>query len=144
MKRIKLLNLLFFLFFPFFLFSQNSQLPDRPFFNATLLNSDPVIDGNVLLDEVWMTVPAINKMIQTKPLFGDKSSERTEIRIAFTNSILYLGVVCFDSSPSTLVVSDSKRDADLNNDDSFLFIIDTYNDQQNGFLFWNKFIWNGI
>jgi hypothetical protein len=33
------------------------------------------------------------------------------------------------------VVSDSRRDADLNDDDSFLFIIDTYNDQQNGFLF---------
>ncbi len=135
MKRIKLLNLIFFFLFPFFLFSQNSQLPDRPFFNATLLNSNPVIDGNVLSDEVWMSVPALNKMIQTKPRFGDESSERTEIRIAFTNSILYVGVVCFDSSPSTLVVSDSKRDADLNNDDSFLFIIDTYNDQQNGFLF---------
>ena len=135
MKRIKLLNLIFFFLFPFFLFSQNSQLPDRPFFNATLLNSNPVIDGNVLSDEVWMSVPALNKMIQTKPRFGDESSERTEIRIAFANSILYLGVVCFDSSPSTLVVSDSKRDADLNNDDSFLFIIDTYNDQQNGFLF---------
>jgi hypothetical protein len=33
------------------------------------------------------------------------------------------------------VVSDSRRDADLTNEDSFLFIIDTYNDKQNGFLF---------
>ena len=135
MKRIKLLNLIFFFLFPFFLFSQNSQLTDRPFFNAKLLNSNPVIDGNVLSDEVWMAVPAINKMIQTKPSFGIESSEKTEIRIAFTNSILYLGVVCYDSSPSTLVVSDSRRDSDLNDDDSFLFIVDTYNDQQNGFLF---------
>ena len=54
MKRIKLLNLIFFFLFPFFLFSQNSQLPDRPFFNATLLNSNPVIDGNVLSDEVFL------------------------------------------------------------------------------------------
>ena len=135
MKRIKLLNLIPFFLFPFFLFSQNNQLSDSPFFNATLLNSNPVIDGNVLSDEVWMSVPALNKMIQTKPIFGDESSEKTEIRIAFANSILYLGVVCFDSSPNTLVVSDSRRDANLDDDDSFLFILDTYNDQQNGFLF---------
>ena len=135
MKRIKLLNLISFFLFPFFLFSQNNQLSDSPFFNATLLNSNPVIDGNVLSDEVWMSVPALNKMIQTKPIFGDESSEKTEIRIAFANSILYLGVVCFDSSPNTLVVSDSRRDANLDDDDSFLFILDTYNDQQNGFLF---------
>ena len=32
-------------------------------------------------------------------------------------------------------MSDSRRDADLNDEDSFLFIFDTYNDQQNGFLF---------
>ena len=33
-----------------------------------------------------------------------------------------------------IVVSDSRRDADLNDEDSFLFIFDAYNDQQNGFL----------
>ena len=33
------------------------------------------------------------------------------------------------------MVSDSRRDADLNDEDSFLFIIDTYHDRQNGFLF---------
>ena len=46
-----------------------------------------------------------------------------------------MAVVCFDKAPKKIVVSDSRRDADLNDDDSFLFIIDTYNDQQNGFLF---------
>ena len=135
MKGIKLLYLPFFFLFPFFLFSQNSQLPDRPFFNATVFNSDPIVDGNILSDEVWMVVPVINEMIQTKPLFGLISSEKTEIKVAFTNTVMYLGVVCYDSSPNTLVVSDSRRDANLENDDSFLFIIDTYNDQQNGFLF---------
>ena len=46
-----------------------------------------------------------------------------------------MAVVCYDSAPDQIVVSDSRRDADLSDDDSFLFIIDTYNDQQNGFLF---------
>ena len=123
------------LLFPLFIFSQIDDLSERPFFNAILLTSDPVLDGDVLSDEFWRTVPALKKMIQTKPSFGMESSEKTEIRIAFTNTTFYLGVVCYDSSPNTLVVSDSRRDANLDDDDSFLFILDTYNDQQNGFLF---------
>jgi hypothetical protein len=72
---------------------------------------------------------------QIKPNYGASASENTEIRIAYTSKTLYVAVVCYDSAPNEIVVSDSRRDADLNDDDSFLFIIDTYNDQQNGFLF---------
>ena len=133
MKKLFVIINLF--LFPIFLFSQKSDLSIRPSLIATILESDPIIDGNVLSDKVWVNISPITKMIQTKPLFGVESSEKTEIRIAFSNSILYLGVVCYDSSPNTLVVSDSRRDANLDDDDSFLFIIDTYNDQQNGFLF---------
>jgi hypothetical protein len=70
-----------------------------------------------------------------RPDYGLPVSERTIIRVAQTARTLYVGVICFDQEPSKIVVSDSRRDADLNDDDSFLFIIDTYNDQQNGFLF---------
>ena len=133
MKKLFVIINLF--LFPIFLFSQKSELSIRPSLIATMLESDPIIDGNVLSDKVWVNISPITKMIQSKPLFGVESSEKTEIRIAFSNSILYLGVVCYDSSPNTLVVSDSRRDANLDDDDSFLFIIDTYNDQQNGFLF---------
>ena len=62
-------------------------------------------------------------------------SEPTHIRLGFTNKMVYVAVVCFDSTPQNIVVSDSRRDADLSDEDSFLFIFDTYNDQQNGFLF---------
>ena len=131
MKKI----LLFLCLFPFILFSQQTQLPERPSFTANVLEVDPILDGNVLGDEVWKNIPSIKKMVQSKPSFGLPSSEKTEIRVAFTSTVMYLGVVCYDSSPNTLVVSDSRRDASLEDDDSFLFIIDTYNDQQNGFLF---------
>ncbi|MDA9192802.1 carbohydrate binding family 9 domain-containing protein [Flavobacteriaceae bacterium] len=74
-------------------------------------------------------------MTQVTPNFGEPSSEKTEIRLAYTDRNLFISVVGFDSDPSKIVVSDSKRDADLNDEDSFLFILDTYNDFQNGFLF---------
>ena len=44
-------------------------------------------------------------------------------------------MVCYDTEPDKLVVSDARRDATLDNTDSFLFILDTYHDGQNGFMF---------
>lgn len=108
---------------------------NRPSFNATHLTSDPTIDGNVLGEELWKTITPIDQLIQLRPQFGAPASEKTEIRLAYTKSTLYVAVICYESSPGGIVVSDNRRDADLSDEDSFLFIIDTYNDRQNGFLF---------
>ena len=128
-------NFLFLLFIPFITFSQIETLPERPSFKANLLENSPELDGNILEDEIWKNLQSIGPMVQTKPSFGLSSSEKTDIKVAFSKTFMFVGVVCYDSSPNTLVVSDSRRDASLDDDDSFLFIIDTYNDQQNGFLF---------
>ena len=126
--------ILFFLI-PFITYSQDDILSERPSFNANYLEIAPELDGNILSDDIWKSITSIGPFIQTKPLLGNPSSEETDVRIAFTKDMMFVGVICYDSSPNTLVVSDSRRDANLDNDDSFLFIIDTYNDQQNGFLF---------
>lgn len=108
---------------------------DRPSFTAAMVPKDPVIDGNVINDEVWQALTPINELTQIKPVFGETASEKTEIRVTYTSNMFYVAVVCYHTDPKSIVVSDSRRDADLGDDDSFLFIIDTYNDQQNGFLF---------
>ncbi|MBT4812904.1 MAG: carbohydrate binding family 9 domain-containing protein, partial [Cryomorphaceae bacterium] len=99
------------------------------------IENDPIIDGNVINDKIWNSIFPITSMTQVTPNFGEPSSEKTEIRLAYTDRNLYVSVVGFDSDPSKIVVSDSKRDADLNDEDSFLFILDTYNDFHNGLLF---------
>ena len=101
----------------------------------TFLEEDPIIDGKIQEEILWQKVPTITDLKQIKPKYGEPASEKTEIRIAYTLKTLYVAVICYDSEPNKIVISDSRRDADLNDDDSFLFIIDTYNDQQNGFLF---------
>ena len=108
---------------------------ERPSFDANMILEDPAIDGNVISDPVWQTITPLREMIQVRPQFGQEASEKTAIRVAYTAKILYVAVVCYDSEPEKIVVSDSRRDADLSDEDSFLFILDTYNDQQNGFLF---------
>jgi len=108
---------------------------NRPNFQISHLNLEPIIDGNILNDKVWQGISPITQMIQIKPEFNVPSTEKTEIRVATYKNTFYVAVVCYDSTPENIVVSDSRRDSDLNDEDSFLFILDTYNDLQNGFLF---------
>ena len=95
----------------------------------------PTIDGQVLDDPVWTAIAPVTGFTQTTPDEGQPASERTEVRIAYSADTLYFGVVCYDGDPSTIIVSDSRRDSPLNETDSFLIILDTYLDQQNGFVF---------
>ena len=115
--------------------SQNIDSNKNLNLTITFLEKDPIIDGNILEEELWNLILPITELKQIKPNYGASASENTEIRIAYTSKTLYIAVVCYDSAPDKIVVSDSRRDADLNDDDSFLFIVDTYNDEQNGFLF---------
>jgi hypothetical protein len=122
--------------FHFFLVKAQNSNPNKNLnFNISFLAEDPIVDGEVLNEPLWEQVYTIRDLKQIKPDYGAPASEKTAIKIAYTSKTLYVAVVCFDTSPEKIVVSDSRRDADLNDDDSFLFIIDTYNDQQNGFLF---------
>ncbi len=107
----------------------------RPVAWAVAFDSPPQIDGNVLGDEIWGAIEPFGGLTQTQPNFGRPASEKTEIRIGYTKETFYLSVVCYDSRPDALVVSDARRDADLDNTDAFLFILDTYKDGQNGFVF---------
>ena len=108
---------------------------ERPDAKASMIEKEPVIDGEILNDAVWQMIEPIGDLTQTQPNSGQPASEKTEIRIGYSTNTLYVSVVCFDAMPDQLVVSDSRRDASLDDMDGFLFILDTYHDQQNGFMF---------
>ncbi|MCB0637473.1 MAG: carbohydrate binding family 9 domain-containing protein, partial [Lewinella sp.] len=108
---------------------------DRPVAVAVTLAERPTIDGEVINDPVWQGITPFGGFTQAQPNFGEPASEKTEIRIAYTDDVFYLSVVCHDAAPGALVVTDARRDASLDNTDAFLFILDTYKDNQNGFVF---------
>ncbi|HVG83993.1 MAG TPA: DUF5916 domain-containing protein [Vicinamibacterales bacterium] len=95
----------------------------------------PAIDGDVLADSVWQQATPIAGFKQYQPDEGKPVSERTEVRMIFTRDTLFIGVVCYDSDPAQIIVSDSRRDSSLDNTDSFRMIFDTFQDVQNGFVF---------
>ena len=86
--------------------AQNYPSSKRPNFNISQLSSDPIIDGDVLNDELWKTITPITEMTQIKPRFDVPASEKTEIRVAYSKGVFYVAVVCYDSNPETIVVSD--------------------------------------
>lgn len=103
--------------------------------DAIWLATPPTMDGKVNDDPVWMEIAAMDGMTQVQPKAGFPSSERTEIRVAYDDNTLYVSAVCYDANPGGIVVTDARRDGDLAATDAFLFILDTYHDSQNGFVF---------
>jgi hypothetical protein len=103
--------------------------------SAVRLSAAPTLDGDVLGDAAWATVPALDTFWQMTPDEGRPASERTEVRIGYTSDTLYLGVICHDREPERIIVAESRRDSPLDETDSFQVIFDTFRDGQNGFVF---------
>ena len=94
----------------------------------------PNIDGRV--DEAeWEAVAPYTNFIQQEPNEGEAATERTEVRFLLDRQNLYVAVTSFDSEPDQLVVSQSRRDAELDDTDSIQILLDTFNDGQNAFVF---------
>ncbi len=114
-----------------------ASAPERPLYEApaTPVEVAPVLDGEVRDDPAWAASHVIEGFWQTEPFEGRPASERTEVRVIYTKNTLYVGVICYDREPDRIIVSDSRRDASLDETDSFRFILDTFLDGQNGFVF---------
>ncbi len=114
-----------------------AQTPTPPTISAGKLASSaegPVIDGRVN-DAVWQSVPVHSTFTQQDPIEGAPASEKTEVRIIVGNGNVYVGIIAFDSDPSKIIVSQSRRDASLTETDSVVMVFDTFNDNQNAFVF---------
>ncbi len=119
----------------FTLLSLCSFLTGQYITSAVKASSDPVMDGDVLNDPAWANVPEVTTFIQKTPDEGQSVSEKTAVKVMYTEKTFYVSVVCYDTNPGEIVISDTRRDSPLNNSDSFSFIIDTFKDFQTGYLF---------
>jgi hypothetical protein len=113
-----------------------AQSPQPPVLAVGRPDGDqrPVVDGRV--DEaVWAQAQAFSAFVQQEPNEGEPATERTEIRFLMDRQSLFIAVICFDSEPQKILVSQSRRDADLADTDSIRVLLDTFNDGQNAFVF---------
>jgi hypothetical protein len=94
----------------------------------------PVIDGRVD-DPAWQDVAPHSTFTQQDPRLGEPATERTEVRLLFGRTHVYVSFVCFDEDPSRIIMSQARRDASLAETDSVILVFDTFNDNQNAFVF---------
>src|SRR5687768_13347963 len=133
-----------FLFIGFLLFSAPAmaQLSDAEFesirlnkvVNAVRLTEAIELDGR--LDEpVWHLAEPATDFYQKQPNNGSPASERTEVRFAYDEDNLYIGVTAFDSSPERLLIKDLREDFDFGTTDLIQVLIDSLRDGRSGFTF---------
>ena len=102
---------------------------------GTIANAQrPLVDGRIQ-EAAWTSVEPFTAFVQQEPNQGQPVSERTEIRFLMDDLTLFVGVICFDSEPQNILVSQSRRDSDLTDSDSIRILLDTFNDGQNAFVF---------
>ena len=101
--------------------------------DAIRLTIDPNIDGK--LDEpFWGKLPTARNFTQIGPDAGAKSTDSTIVKIAYDNTAIYIGAICYaDSNNVSRVLS--QRDSYNSNTDYFSVLFDTYDDDLNGFVF---------
>ncbi|HQZ74921.1 MAG TPA: DUF5916 domain-containing protein [Chitinophagaceae bacterium] len=101
---------------------------------AVKVTQAPKIDG-VLDDGVWANAPVLGDFIQNSPTFGLPCSQKTEVRIVYDNTAIYVGAYLYDD-PALIRKQFTARDGEQQTDvDYFSIFFDTYNDKQNGFQF---------
>jgi hypothetical protein len=107
---------------------------ERPSARASRITAAIKVDG--LLDEpAWQQAAPIGPLTEREPDEGTRASEDTEVRVLYTASTIYFGILCRDRTPSAIVSTQLTRDADLASDDNIVIVIDPFFDHRNGFLF---------
>ncbi len=94
----------------------------------------PKLDGN-LDDEVWQLAPAATDFIINSPHFGKPASQKTTVKIIYTDEAVYVGAYLYDE-PTLIKRQLTQRDNEKFKDaDNFGVTFDTYKDKQNAFQF---------
>ncbi len=95
----------------------------------------PIVLDGVLDEPSWREAPAGSDFVQREPDTGKPVSQRTEVRVVFDATTLYIGLSCFDDEPSKVIYKEMQRDQKLWRDDAVDVVLDTFDDDRNAYLF---------
>ena len=111
-----------------------AQSTGPPHVSAMRIQTAPELDGRV--DEAWWSsIDPATGFVQRNPDEGAAATEETEVRFAYDDENLYIGIRCMDSEPQAAVMTQNRRDGEMENTDSIQILLDTFNDGQNAFVF---------
>jgi len=92
-----------------------------------------VFDGR--MDEpFWQKIDPATGFLMQEPREDANATEKTEVRIAYDDNYLYMGVMLYDSDPLGIKTFLKRRDVRLVSDDRFTWIFDTFNNQRSAYF----------
>jgi hypothetical protein len=113
-----------------------STTPPAPAITALRLDPGERVRLDGTLDEpFWARADVATEFQQQEPQEGAPATERTEVRVAYDDQNLYIGVLLHDSDPAGVIGRALQRDAGLGSDDRFMWILDTFLDGRSGYFF---------
>ncbi len=99
------------------------------------LDEPPAIDG-IVEEEEWSGATVIDQpFIQYQPEFGQDSPFRTVVRIAQTDTSLFVSFEAYDPDMDRLSAARTQRDGGLGQDDSVQVMLDTFRDGRTAYGF---------
>lgn len=94
----------------------------------------PRIDG-VLDDDAWQLAPAFGDLVQREPDVGHPSTHRTEFRVLYDDTHIYVAVWAFEPHEGGVIASEMARTSMLRKGDAIRITLDTFHDHRNLFYF---------
>lgn len=121
-------------------------------YHINRITSPIVVDGNT--DEpAWQTAQLANSLWMVLPMDTSRARVPTDVRMAYDGQNIYLSAVCYYDSTKTnpqqanYMVESLRRDWNFGRNDNFIFFIDSFDDQTNGFAFGTNAVgaqWDGL
>jgi hypothetical protein len=122
--------LVFILLIPEFLIAQDSSFVQKKI-KSYKSQSKITIDGK--LDESdWSLAESGKDFTAIQPVAGLPASQKTEFKVMYDDLGVYVGVICYDTHPDSLLTQLSQRD-DVGNSEWVMMLFDTYRDGNNAF-----------
>ena len=86
-------------------------------------------------DEAWSQTDVAKDFFAVLPMDTSFAKVKTEVRMTYDDQHLYLLAICHHLLPGPYMVESLRRDFAFGKNDNFLFFMDPFDDQTNGFTF---------
>ncbi|MGB5204733.1 MAG: DUF5916 domain-containing protein [Eudoraea sp.] len=113
----------------------NAQKKNEGFrLNIRKTNLPVKIDG-IADDEAWEGTDVAKDFYMVLPMDIDKATDKSEIRMTYDDTNIYLIATFYNSIPGRYFVESLRRDFSFGKNDNFLLFLDPFNNQTTGFSF---------
>ena len=98
------------------------------------ITSEIHVDGD-MNDKAWEQAASANHFFMVLPMDTSFGKVPTDVRMAYDDRSLYILAICYKTVPGANMVESLRRDFNFGKNDNFIFFIDPFDDQTNGFTF---------